>query len=606
MLSRLARATAAWGGRVARRGFPAGVPGPSRGLSPDHGPAPGFSPRGPTPKEEEAQDRRDRWKATFALAAVVGGCLFGFDVYLRLPQYRIWYDLWTLETEDPAPRKQRKPLVVLPQIVNPHLTATPGLYLWGSNTDGLLPDRDVGSTGGRSDGTVKVPVRHLFFDGMVLQHVFLGSGLNLAVDRRGDVYQWGRRFGSVEPVKVALGLKVSKAVASNGAVYLLTTKGKVYVMPETLAGQRQARQEGKLYTRSWVGARVPTAHVQWPVEGPRPAVADIAVGDRHMVVLGTDHKVYTSATGWGAHPSASDTSASYGQLGVVEFTQFDPLPPPNHLHEVVHLNQLVDNHTVKSRPVEQIAAGANHSVARDGFGDVWAWGLNRYGQLGQSVSYSTEIIPFPRQLQIQTLVPRRLFATAVGVAAGGDTTFVTLATRDVNRFFEESVRQQGGARAVDASAGDTLRLHHFAFGNGLQGTLGTNRYVHAQLAPAKVILLERMQEYSEAARGLVLVPVKRWSVGADHVLVTLDNARNGTQLLNDVLVWGGNEWGQLGTGRRVKTCLPVNPPVVLEPGAEPAAQWAEAGANNRMQVGKVGRWEQVVVAGAGKSGMFYS
>lgn len=35
-------------------------------------------------------------------------------------------------------------------------------------------------------------------------------------------------------------------------------------------------------------------------------------------------------------------------------------------------------------PIVEVAAGLNHSLARDDAGRVWAWGSNEYGQLGLS------------------------------------------------------------------------------------------------------------------------------------------------------------------------------------------------------------------------------
>lgn len=68
-------------------------------------------------------------------------------------------------------------------------------------------------------------------------------------------------------------------------------------------------------------------------------------------------------------------------------------------------------------PIVEVAAGLNHSLARDDAGRVWAWGSNEYGQLGLSDNNNgkdNEHIVAPTPAQVPGLPCR-----AVGISAGG-------------------------------------------------------------------------------------------------------------------------------------------------------------------------------------------
>jgi len=84
-------------------------------------------------------------------------------------------------------------------------------------------------------------------------------------------------------------------------------------------------------------------------------VSDIAVGDDHALAQSAEGQVYS----WG--------EGSFGRLGHNSI-ESQPLPKI-----ISGLNR---------RRVKQVACGAAHSLALTVNGSVWAWGDNRYGQLG--------------------------------------------------------------------------------------------------------------------------------------------------------------------------------------------------------------------------------
>lgn len=61
--------------------------------------------------------------------------------------------------------------------------------------------------------------------------------------------------------------------------------------------------------------------------------------------------------------------------------------------------------------ITQISCGARHSVALSEFGQVFSWGFNDYGQLGQSTS-SQDVIYLPKI--IRSLASKQIIQIACG------------------------------------------------------------------------------------------------------------------------------------------------------------------------------------------------
>ena len=96
-------------------------------------------------------------------------------------------------------------------------------------------------------------------------------------------------------------------------------------------------------------------------------IIQIACGSNHVLALSSTHTLYA----WGSN--------EYGQLGLDCLDRLDCALIPTFLHQhpphLIHCNRL----TIY---ITQIACGANHSVALDNIGRIYAWGSNSHGQLG--------------------------------------------------------------------------------------------------------------------------------------------------------------------------------------------------------------------------------
>lgn len=611
----------------------------------------------------------------FALAAVASATsLYAYSKYTSDPIYNESPEGTTAitGTEPQAPIVKKLPKTLLPQ--NKYPFDYPGVYVWGSNAGGVVaPGYEA------LISSVKVPFRIPYFDGKLLRDLKLSDNLGVAVLENGDVVQWGVDYfgpskklkaitdGSaaslsvdqfdlkdknatrcVDPEVTMKGKHIGKvAISESKAVYGLNTAGtKVYAWPvskeELQNGPKPSTERSwwKPWRLIWRGKdNVSYITLKTPPLGFREYIEDVQVGADHVLVLTTKGRVFSGSSGlYPQHQPAE----SKGQFGIAKFSQFNTPPEPGVLHEVK---------TFKTRAVAQIACGDYHSLARTLSGDVYVFGENTLGQLGLPYSYKTAITAVPTLLPLHKLYPRKINPIAVNIAAGGSTSFVSIKPElDRREFFREYPGEEADAikRLVDQDILDEVARHVFAFGNGLKGQLGNGSFVHTQSSPASVKYFAQLKEYSEDMGKMVPIHVSNWSVGKNHVVAsvggTLDSVAASSKNANsqassankDVLLWGSNDFWQLGTGKRNSHSTPYRAPAIdslsaiLGKKSEPASANGDEknskvdyienvdSFNNRMQLlfnkhinykDQNGRKmsatvSQIVVAGGNNTGMF--
>lgn len=422
----------------------------------------------------------------------------------------------------------------------------PGVYAWGNNSGNVVAP-GYGST----LPVVKTPYRIPYFDGRLLRDLALGERLGVAVLENGDVVQWGDAFSessSQLPEKTIKGRNIAKVeVAEGKAVYGLNKNGSsVYAWPlarkDLVGGPKLGTScaQGGSWWKIWTwggtsggndgAAKAGTClTVKVPSLGFREYIKDIRVGNDHILVLTSKGRVFSGSTG--VYPDHKPAS-SRGQYGIAALSQFDEAPLPGSVYEIKSFRDTM---------IAQIAAGDYHSVARTTQGQVYVFGENVLGQLGLPYSYSTANAAVPTLLPFHKLYSRRLIPECSDIAAGGSTTFVTINPKPNPHELLD--------RSKDVSPTELSR-DIYAFGSGLVGQLGTGAFVHAQSNPVRVKHFANLAEYSESLRKMVQIDLSNWSIGKTHATVAVGSDSRALLYGKDLLIWGGNEFAQIGTGKR--------------------------------------------------------
>lgn len=225
------------------------------------------------------------------------------------------------------------------------------VWTWGSNNNGQL--------GNNSTAQSDVPVCVIFpADTAPIQDVVAGMYHTLALDEEGEIWAWGSNGnghlgdGTTQPSWVPV--KVSKPVgmgvviqmaASTVSSYAIDEDGKVWAW-----GQNG---NGRLGDGTTTQRLTP---VQVDTSTGLPAVVALRTNEGHVIATAADDSIWA----WGSN--------TYGQLGIGSTTQ---QTRPQQI-------------TTGISAASSIGTGYYHSLAVSAAGDVWAWGRNTNGQLGNN------------------------------------------------------------------------------------------------------------------------------------------------------------------------------------------------------------------------------
>jgi alpha-tubulin suppressor-like RCC1 family protein len=293
------------------------------------------------------------------------------------------------------------------------------LVCWGYNSNGQLGD------GGVEDQRIPVEVSDL--PGPV-RAIALSKHSTCALIEDGSVFCWGSSIygflgegvdeDSGTPVRIR-GIPAGVISISAGEYFacVLTGSGEVYCWGNNSAGQLG---DG---TFDYSGGAVQA------VSALESDVIALASGEAHTCALTNTGSVFC----WGAN--------SYGQLG--DFSQeMSPLP--------VSVPRLGGD-------ISAITAGTYHTCALTSTGDVWCWGNNEVGQLGNNTLIRTSPVqvmqvgeagfrsPGPLVPELTTYIPTpldistdpRVIGTNLGFAAAA-MILMTIAIEILNNVLEES------------------------------------------------------------------------------------------------------------------------------------------------------------------------
>ncbi|KAL9633602.1 MAG: hypothetical protein Q9164_004605 [Protoblastenia rupestris] len=419
----------------------------------------------------------------------------------------------------------------------------PGVYAWGSNSGRVVaPASD--------EPLVKTPRRIPYFDGSLLRDLKLDKSFGVAITEKGDLLQWGMGFSkdAREPTPTLTGKDLKSITLSRDRIIALGSNGRVYSLPISQADQAIGPKPSE---STWIPFWNSRSRISYRTIQPKDMawsekVTSISSGLENLLLLTSAGRLFSAA-------SCSEEFPSRGEMGVPGLTwTAKPEGPYDQPHEIT---------TLRGFEVAAIATGDYHSLALDKDGRVFAFGDNTSGQLGFEPSAESPYIDAPSLLPI----PRFYSGTGMSprvtsVSAGGANSFFTIDATRVSQPGETSNPSVGLGRVT----ADT-----WACGQGILGTLGTGRWTHIQGTPVKIKALSGLFEWDEAKHAAIPIRLKRLSVGSTHASATMDNvthvqagtssatdSRNDTNWGADVVWWGGNEYYQLGMGKRNNVSVP--------------------------------------------------
>ncbi|KAI9860181.1 MAG: hypothetical protein M1813_006291 [Trichoglossum hirsutum] len=490
----------------------------------------------PAPKKHD----RWIWIRAFSIGLVVG---LGATTFQGFSQAHA-------EALEPTALKIKKEVLAYKedlrdQLSSQHLQVkksweNPGVYAWGSNTARVVaPDSD--------EELIKTPRRIPFFDGVLLRDLKLDRKFGAAITEKGDLLQWGTAYSrdSTQPTPTLKGRDLVSLALSRDRIIALSSDGKVYSVPVSKEDQATGP---KLSEGTWIPLWSTPASISYRLLQPKGLqwgenVSVIRGGLDHVLLMTSKGRLFSAAASGEEFPSK-------GQLGIAGLTwNTRPAGPYDQPHEIT---------TLRGFDIVDIAAGDYHSLAADRDGRVFTFGDNSLGQLGFDYNAEAIIIDTPSLLPIQRLYQgSNMIPRVTGVSAGGCNSFFTVdATRVVGKGDDTPQRGLGRVTA------DT-----FSCGQGIWGGLGNGRWTHVQGTPTKIKALSGLFEWDERTSSIVPIRLARISVGSTHTSATMDNAThvgadaktsmNDTNYGADVLWWGGNEFYQLGTGKRNNLSSPV-------------------------------------------------
>ncbi|MDR1392846.1 MAG: FG-GAP-like repeat-containing protein [Bifidobacteriaceae bacterium] len=455
------------------------------------------------------------------------------------------------------------------------VTSTGAVYTWGTNTTGALGD---GTTTSRTS-PVKV---NGALNGQNVKAVAAGAEFTAALTTGGRVYTWGSNYrGQVgvgdrtdhlTPVLVGgalTGVNITGIVAAGGHTVALSQAGRVYSWGYNAFGE------------VGVGDTLPRLEpVRLDGILSNVTITAIGVGDYSTVVASNSGKLYL----WGTN--------YYGQIGT-------PIPPIQALPVAVtglpsnspvvaiaaqhdftmaltaagqvytwgnNENQHIGDGTAVNRfspvlisgalsgvKIVAIATGVDHAMALSANGQVYTWGHNTYGQLGDPGR--TAVTPARVDGPLAGL-------KVVGIAAGD---YFNLVVTDTGRVYAWGANASGqlgngsttrtgtptlvggllaGVNVATVATGASVSIaisqtgKGYIWGVNATGQLGNGNLTNNPLPAAMTGVFANTS-------------VKAASGGNNHTVATTRDGKFYT--------WGGNMWGQLGNGTQTDQTTPAPP-----------------------------------------------
>jgi len=354
-------------------------------------------------------------------------------------------------------------------------------YAWGRGSDGQL---GIGS----SPTSSSVPVRVLAGavpSGVTFVSVAAGTDFSLALGSDGNAYTWGRnsygQLGDGSTTSSSVPVQVSTGAVPSGVTFTSVAAGDNFSSAVGSDGNVYAwgnNGYGQLGDGSTTSSLVPV-QVSAGAVPSGVTFTSVAAGYFHLLALGTDGNAYA----WGGNFE--------GQLGDGSTAQ--SLVPV----------QVSAGAVPSGVSFTSVDAAAKHSMALGSDGNVYAWGYNFYGWLGDGSTTSSS-------------VPVQVSAGAVPSGV----TFTSVAAGETHSL----------ALGSDGNA--------YAWGSNFFGELGNNSTAQSSVP----VLVSTGAVPSGVTMSTVSAgPYYSLALGSD----------------GNAYAWGDNDYGKLGDGSFLGRLQPV-------------------------------------------------
>lgn len=378
------------------------------------------------------------------------------------------------------------------------------LFVWG---EAAMPSAEETS-----------PPIELTAGGAKLEHVAFGERYTVALDEKGQLWLWTGPLGRVRPDRspprrVAFSEPLAALATTHDDLVVVTRRGRALCVPAFRAWA------ASLKPAVGADAAAPLSLPQPPAvlagDAARRRIVSAAAGARHVVLLSSKGEVLAC----GANER--------GQLGLGE-----ALVGPDRVEEPRLVRGAIDG-----QRVVDVACGGTHTFARTADGALFAFGDDRWLQLGVRNSSVTSF---------RAEADHRAEPVAVDLLAH-------LRPDQSSPFAERSAVT---VSAVAAGASHSLfALEHAPSGEtrvlgcgfGRFGQLGDGQFRHIS-AVRELKAINNRREWDESAQRVVPVRTSALAAGEAHSAAVLSTG--------DVMVWGDNVNGQLGDGSRVGAPAP--------------------------------------------------
>lgn len=382
--------------------------------------------------------------------------------------------------------------------------SAPGCFVAGDNSHGVSDPESP-------ESMVRKPRRLAALDGVALRCLRVSAGTGIAVTDVGDVLQWNADDAS--PRVLLYGHDVTRVELGREHAVCLTRAGAVLTIP--LDPAKQAMRPPTGWAATWFGRSEPSATPRFVTNGPR--MADIAVGDGHVIARSRSGEAYACALTLQAYDN--------GQTGVLDPLHFE------HQEEDLWTWQRIS--LPNDGKIVAVAAGKVHSVLQTDRGHVYTMGGNTYGQLGSDFTLANARRALPQRVALP--------GHATRVYAGGNVTYVCVQVNDSGVSAERM----------------------YACGGGGTGQLGSGTWPGSQGSLTRVKSVSDIFAFDEAAGVMRPVGIRDVSVSATHSAAVMatgraDDKTSKVMYGSDVFVWGENKTGQLGNGKRASMAAPMH------------------------------------------------